>query len=513
MCAPTVLVLKDQLSPEIASLAAVDSGATTVILIEDLSEFRRLRFHKQRIAFQFAAMRHFGKELEGKGYRVRYFPCAESVDAALREVAEKKNAGRGGPGKLRLMESAEWGLSDRYARAARNAGFEVEIVGDNLFLSDREAFREQQASKKSLLMERFYRAMRRDSGILMNGGEPAGGAWNFDRENRKPPEEGLKVPPVPRFEPDRITRGSIADVERHFPDHFGSLEEFEWPVTRKDARGFADDFFRNRLKEFGPYQDAMITGEDELFHSQLSPLINAGLLDPLELCRRAEEAYRRKQAPLNSVEGFIRQILGWREYVYQVYHLKMPEYREMNFFGAELPLPWMYWSGETRMRCMSEALRPVIRRGLNHHIQRLMITGNFALLAGVRPQEVNDWYWAAYLDSYDWVVTPNVIGMSQYADGGILGTKPYAASANYINRMSDSCTGCAFDPKKRTGENACPFNSLYWDFFARNRKKIEGNARLPFVFKNLDRFEKRELKAIRRRADDVKEKASSREGL
>jgi deoxyribodipyrimidine photolyase-related protein len=402
------------------------------------------------------------------------------------------------------MESTEFGVSGRLAEMARSLSFEVDITPNNLFLSDKEEFAREAQGKKTLLMESFYRKMRRKTGLLMDGDKPVGGQWNYDRDNRQRPPRGHVFPKVPRFKPDEMTRDVIELVQGRFPEHWGSTDDFSWPVTRNDARRFLKDFLDRRLDFFGPYEDAIVSGEHALYHSLLSPLINMGLIAPLAACSGAEERYRKNRARLNSVEGFIRQIIGWREFVYQVYHLKMPGYLESNFLDADLPLPVFYWSGETEMHCISDAIGTLSSRGINHHIQRLMVTGNFALIAGIRPREVNRWYELAYVDAYEWVVSPNVLGMALYADGGVLATKPYAASANYIHKMSDCCENCSYDRRRATGDSACPFNSLYWDFLARNRKRFQKNARMNMVMALLSKKKTAELRAIRKRAGEIR---------
>jgi deoxyribodipyrimidine photolyase-related protein len=342
--------------------------------------------------------------------------------------------------------------------------------------------------------------MRRRTGLLMDGDEPAGGKWNYDAENRDVPERGHRFPEIPKFAPDATTRKVMREVETRFPDHFGELDGFAWPVTSGDAERFFDDFVERRLDRFGPYEDALVAGEGALYHSLVSPLLNLGLLDPLDLCRRAEARYREGKARINSVEGFIRQILGWRELVHQVYRWKMPGYTELNALRAEAALPGFYWTGETSMRCVADAIQKLRRNGINHHIERLMITGNFALIAGIRPQEVNEWYWLAYADAFEWVVSPNVLGLSLFADGGVLATKPYAASANYIHKMSDYCGGCEYDHESAQDETSCPFNSLYWDFLARNRRRFQKNPRMNLVMAALGRKKPKELAATRARA-------------
>jgi deoxyribodipyrimidine photolyase-related protein len=373
-----------------------------------------------------------------------------------------------------------------------------------MFLSDRADFARWAKDKTTLLLESFYRRMRRQTELLMAGGEPEGGEWNYDKQNRERPPVGHQFPEVPRYQPDEITRQVMAQMEREFPGNFGELEPFWLPVTRADATAFFEDFLDNRLDLFGPYEDAIVTGEPAMYHSLLSSLLNIGLLEPLELCRRAEERYHEGRARLNSVEGFIRQIIGWREFVYQVYHHHMPGYLETNYFEADLPLPDFYWTGETDMFCIADAVKTLQQYGVNHHIQRLMVTGNFALIAGLEPEAVNEWYWLAYTDAYEWVVSPNVLGLALYADGGLLATKPYAASANYINKMSDCCRQCTYSHRQTVGEQACPFNALYWAFLARNHDRLKQNSRMNLVMANLDRRDPADMEQIRSRAEKIR---------
>ena len=499
-------VLGDQLSPRISSLEGFGPGECVVFMAESRERARLLPYHKQKLALLWSAMRHFANELRGMGYTVDYRVTGGDFGKALAEHVEEY-----GPGRIRLMDTAEYGVAGRLARAVEELGVECEVTTQSMFLSGREEFARRSEGKKLLVMESFYRRMRRETGLLMDGGEPEGGSWNYDKENREPPPGRESLPGIPAYEPDRITAEVMELVEREFPENFGSLEGFGWPVTRKQAGEFLEDFLENRLDLFGPYEDAMLTGEPALYHSQLSPLLNLGLLEPLDVCERAEERYRRGEARLNSVEGFIRQILGWREFVYQIHHLEMPGYTEENHLGAKIPLPEFYWSGETRMHCVSDAVSSLIENGVNHHIQRLMVTGNFALIAGLDPQEVNEWYWYAYADGYEWVTTPNVIGMTLYADGGVFATKPYAASANYIDKMSDYCKHCSYNPRKTTGEDACPFNALYWDFLDRNAESFENNPRMNLAMSNLKK--KKDLKEIRAKAKDIRDSLREQPGV
>jgi deoxyribodipyrimidine photolyase-related protein len=352
-------------------------------------------------------------------------------------------------------------------------------------------------------METFYRKMRRKTGLLMDGDEPAGGAWNYDAENRKPPVRGMRFPPEPALPEREHVRDAIALVEKHFADHPGTIGDFDIPTTRADALAYADDFFAHRLADFGPYEDAMVAGEARLYHSRLSALINVGLLHPLELCERAELAYRDGGAPLSSVEGFVRQLIGWREFIWQIYWRMMPEYRTRNVLGANLPIPAFYRDGDTDMACQRDVHQTVRELGWAHHIARLMILGNFALIAGIDPQAMTDWFWYMFVDGYDWVMVPNVIGMTLHADGGFVGTKPYAASANYINKMSNYCAGCRYDPKATVGEDACPYNSLYWDFIARHEARFAKNTRMALTLRNWRARTDADKTAIRARAGEI----------
>ena len=354
--------------------------------------------------------------------------------------------------------------------------------------------------RKSLRMEFFYREMRRGHGVLMEEDQPAGGRWNFDAENRKAMPRGVVPPTTPSFPPDAITLAVIQMVERLFGDHFGSIENFSLPVTAEQAALALDHFVTERLPGFGDWQDFMRTGDPVLFHALISTSLNLGLLDPLSVCRAAEAAWREGLAPLNAVEGFVRQVLGWREYVRGIYWLNMPEYGRRNALGATRMLPDFYWTGETRMNCIAQVVRDTHANAYAHHIQRLMVTGNFALLAGLDPDHVDEWYLIVYADAYQWVEMPNVRGMALFADGGIMGSKPYAASGAYINRMSDYCGRCGYDPKQSVGPRACPFNALYWDFIDRNAQRLGGNPRMAMPLRTLERMAPEKIAGLRSQA-------------
>jgi deoxyribodipyrimidine photolyase-related protein len=497
-------VLGDQLTLASSALAGRDPETATVLMVESVSRAVRRPYHKQKLVLMWSAMRHFADELRSLGYEVDYYELAPSMRDGLERHVNKHR-----PSRLHIMESAEHGASASLAALATNAGVECEHLLNTLFISDRAAFAKRYRGKKSVLLEGFYRSMRRATGLLMDGDEPAGGQWNYDKDNRDVPERGHRFPDIPKFEPDATTRRVMRQVSKRFASHFGELEGFAWPLTRRDAERFFEDFLDQRLDRFGPYEDAMVSGEPALYHSLLSPLLHIGLLDPLDVCRRAEVRYREGRARLNSVEGFIRQILGWREFVYQIYHWQMPGYTECNALGADVPLPDLYWTGETSMRCVGEAVDQLRRNGTNHHIQRLMVTGNFALIAGLDPREVNEWYWLAHVDAFEWVVSPNVLGLTLYADGGLLATKPYAASANYLHKMSDYCGSCEYDRKRAKGEGSCPFNAFYWNFLARHRRRFGKNPRMNLVMAALRKKKPAELKAIRRRARELRERLRS----
>ena len=501
-----VFVLGDQLSPGLSSLDGFDPARDLILMAEVRAEATYVRHHKQKIAFIFSAMRHFAEELREAGFPLRYTGIEDDGNAGsftgelLRAVEVHR------PERILVTEPGEWRVLREIEGWQTATGVPVEIRADRRFLCSREDFAAWAKGRKSLTMEFFYRDMRRRTGLLMRGGEPLGGRWNFDAENRKPAGADLLRPRHLRFPPDAMTREAIATVERLFPKNFGKTASFGFAVTRADAERALDSFITDFLPRFGETQDAMVSGDPFLNHSLLSFYINIGFLDPLGVCRAAERAHLEGHVPLNAAEGFIRQIIGWREYVRGVYWLKGPDYARENFFGNSRRLPAFYWTGETDMNCIATVVGETAEHAYAHHIQRLMITGNFALLAGIDPFQVHEWYLEVYADAYEWVELPNTIGMSQFADGGFLGTKPYAASANYINRMSDYCGTCRYDPKQRTGPKACPFNALYWDFLIRNRDRLSDNHRLAQPYATWGRIAGKDQRAIRAQAEAFLEK-------
>ncbi|WP_229600435.1 cryptochrome/photolyase family protein [Reyranella humidisoli] len=483
-----ILVLGDQLTPTLTSLAGADPARDRVLMAELWDEAGYVRHHRKKIAFLFSAMRHFAAELRGLGWTVDYVTLDDpdnrgsftgQLDAA---IAQHR------PERVVVTEAGEWRVRRMQESWAARFSLPVDILPDERFLCSPASFAAWGAGRKQLRMEYFYRDMRRRTGLLMEGDQPAGGRWNFDAENRKPARADLFMPRPRGVAPDAITREVLALVEARFGDHFGDLEPFWFAVTRADAEAAFAAFVETALPKFGDYQDAMLAGEPFLYHAVIAPYLNCGLLDPLLVCRQVEAAWRAGRVPLNAAEGFIRQIIGWREYVRGIYWLKMPGYERSNFLGHTRKLPGFYWTGETDMACVRAAVTQTREQAYAHHIQRLMITGNFALLAGIDPHELHEWYLAVYADAYEWVELPNTVGMSQFADGGLLASKPYAASGAYIDRMSDYCGGCAYEVKQRTGPRACPFNALYWDFIARHRERIGRNPRMAQMVRTYDKF-------------------------
>ena len=495
-----IVVLGDQLSLGLSSLRVADKARDVVLMAEVADEASYVRHHKKKIAFLFAAMRHFAAELEAAGWTVRYVRLDDKKNGGSFTSEVKRAAREIKASGIVVTEPGEWRVAEIIGVWEGEAGVPVRVLPDDRFLCATGEFAAWAAGRKSLRMEFFYREMRRKTGLLMDGEEPDGGRWNFDAENRKPAKADLFIPKPLRFTPDDMTRDVLDLVGKRFDNHFGELEPFWFGVTRADAEKQLRHFLKTGLAQFGDYQDAMLLSEPFLYHSILSLYINAGLLDPLDVCRRVEKEYRAGRVPLNAAEGFIRQIIGWREYVRGIYWLKMPEYVEQNFLRATRPIPDFYWTGETDMACLRAAVGQTKAEAYAHHIQRLMVTGNFALLAGIEPKQVHEWYLAVYADAYEWVELPNTLGMSQFADGGLLGSKPYAASGNYINRMSDYCGSCRYDVKKRTGAGACPFNALYWDFLDRNTDKLSTNPRMTQMYATWRKFSKVDQDAVRRDA-------------
>ena len=492
-----IWVLGDQLWQQQSALASCkqDKQQHPVILIESSQYAQQRPYHGQKLVLVWSAMRYFAKELKTYGWDVTYQISEDFVTPLQAWIQEYKIT------QLRVMTP-----SDRpFEQFINNLDLDcnVSLIPNNHFLWSKQEFHNWAKSRKRLLLEDFYRQGRKRFNILMDGDKPIGGKWNFDKQNRNPPKKNLATPTALWFEPDRITISVIERIKELKLNFYGKIEPFRWGVTRQQAKQVLEHFLAQCFSNFGSYQDAMVTGEDTMWHSLISPYLNLGLLQPMEVIKAAEQAYKSRELALNNVEGFIRQILGWREYMYGIYHYMEADYSAGNWFNHDHPLPKFYWDGvKTEMNCLRQILNQVERTGYAHHIQRLMILSNFALIAGVSPQEIESWFHAAFIDAYDWVMQTNVIGMGQFADGGKLASKPYAASANYINKMSDYCGNCTFERTSRHGKNACPFNFFYWDFLDRHKEKLKSLGRMNLVLANLKKISPEELAQINSLAEN-----------
>ena len=503
--ATLILVLGDQLDRQSPALKACDRNRDIVVMLEVHKESQRIWSHKLRTALFLSAMRHHAAWLEREGFRVEYRQIddehAESFTTSLASVIRTTESSR-----LVMTQAGEHGVQEEIAAVCEKHGIELDVLPDSHFLCSIDEFRQWKKGRKTLVMEHFYRYMRKRHDILMEDGKPAGGSWNFDRDNRK--HFGKKgpgqLPPWPDFDIDETTRSAIHDVAKRFPENPGSLAHFIWPVTREQALVQLEDFIDRRLPVFGPFQDAMWDREPFLYHAGIASSLNLKLLSAREVIEAAVNAWNTGHAPIASVEGFVRQILGWREYVRGIYWTQMPGYLEKNGLDARTPLPAFYWTGETEMACMRHVINQTLEYGYAHHIQRLMVTGLFAMLLGVRPREIHEWYLAVYVDAVEWVEAPNTLGMSQHADGGLLASKPYAASGRYIQRMSNYCEGCRYRPDQSTGEKACPFTTLYWDFLMRHEKRFINHPRAGMQWRMLNRLDNKTRTEIRMAAEKLK---------
>jgi deoxyribodipyrimidine photolyase-related protein len=480
-----ILVLGDQLTPNVAALAAADKARDVVVMAEVMGEATYVPHHPQKIALILAAMRKFAAALRADGWTVAYTRLDDAENSQTINGELMRRASETGATAVIATEPGEW----RVIRALESLPLPVTILPDDRFLCSSAAFRAWAEGRKELRLEWFYREMRRRTGYLMEGDKPAGGQWNYDHDNRKPARADLFRMGRPEVAADAVTDEVLALVAARFGENFGVLRPFRWATDRAGAKVALDHFIAHHLADFGTYQDAMLRDDPLLHHAVISPYLNIGLLTPREVCDAAEAAWRAGRVPINSAEGFIRQIIGWREFVRGVYFLEGPDYASRNVLGQTAKLPPVYWGGPTRMACMAAAVGQTRDRAYAHHIQRLMVTGNFALLAGVDPGAVHEWYLAVYADAFEWVEAPNTVGMSQFADGGVVGSKPYVSSGAYIDRMGDYCGACHYRVKDRTGDRACPFNLLYWHFLDRHRDRFERNPRMAQMYRTWDRME------------------------
>ncbi len=502
------LIMGDQLSRTISSLDDVDKEMDTILFCEVHQEATHIKHHKKKIAFLFSAMRHFSDELTKSGFKVCYvkYDNPDNTGSFFSEV--KRHLVHLGSRSLVVTQPSEWRVYSDVKQWQKKLNVPVEIREDSRFLSSIDEFATWANGRKQCRMEFFYREMRRKHDILMDGDQPIGGQWNFDADNRKSPPQEMKIPEPYSARPDATTSEVIKLVDETFSEHFGDIEPFYFAVTRRQALNALKRFIRDRLPLFGDYQDAMIQNEPWMYHSHISFYLNCGLLHPMECVRAAEEAYHDGAAPLNAVEGFVRQIIGWREYVRGIYWLKMPEYKKLNFLSADRDLPSFYWTAQTSMNCLKQCVTETRQNAYAHHIQRLMVLGNFALIAGLHPNQVNEWFHIVYADAYEWVELPNVSGMTLFADGGFLASKPYASGGAYINKMSNYCKGCQYKVSKKNGSDACPFNYLYWDFLVRNRDHLSSNPRIAMMYRTYDRMSEEKKQAIEKDSLDFLERLS-----
>lgn len=482
-----ILIFGDQLDLQNKALADFDRQTDEILMVESENESSYVWSHKAKIALFLSAMRHFAERLVAHGFPLTYI---KESSLTITEVLEQQIVEKCAT-HLQCVEPGEWRLKVALEQLAQALNIKLLMHDDAHFYCSNAEFKDWAADKKELRLEYFYRYMRKKHQILMDdSSQPAGGQWNYDDQNRRPYSKqgpGLINPPL-MFAPDEITREVFDFVERQFPNHPGTLEHFSWPVTRDQALAALDYFVAYRLHSFGMYQDAMWTETPFGWHSILSSCLNLKLLNPREVVQRALDSFQKNSLPLAAVEGFIRQIIGWREFVRGIYYLDMPELAEANFYQHQRPLPTWYWSADTHMNCMKDAIGQTLKYGYAHHIQRLMVTGNFALLAEILPQDVAAWYLAIYVDAIEWVELPNVAGMALFANGGRFTSKPYIASGAYIKRMSNYCDGCRYKPEIQFGENACPITTLYWNFLTKHQNALEKNPRTRLMTANLSRI-------------------------
>jgi deoxyribodipyrimidine photolyase-related protein len=506
-CRHLLLILGDQLDPDSSVFNDIDPALDVVLMVEAVEESTHVWSHKARTALFLSAMRHFAEQLRQRQFQVHYRALDKESDQTLADglqaamvLFQPQRVIGVEPGDLRVRA-----LIEAACKPAEAKPTPLEWREDKHFLCSLPQFRQWAGASTSLRMEFFYRKMRQQYKVLMDGDQPTGGQWNLDAENRKGFGKAgpQNLPKALVFEQDQITKNVLQLVTQRFAEHPGSLSNFNWPVTREQALLALEDFIANRLPLFGAHQDAMWTGLDFGWHALLSGSLNLKLLHPLEVILAAERAYHERDLPLASVEGFIRQVLGWREFIRGVYFLDMPSLKEANHFGHQNPLPAWYWTGDTKMNCMRQCLSQTLANGYSHHIQRLMITGMFGVTAQITPQALCDWYLAVYVDAVEWVELPNTAGMALFANGGRFTSKPYIASGAYVKRMSNYCNGCSYQPEARTGANACPMTTLYWNFLDRHETDFSSNQRTALMVKNLQRIAPEERQAIRERAEDM----------
>jgi deoxyribodipyrimidine photolyase-related protein len=501
-----VVVLGDQLDLDAAAFDGFDPAQDTVWMAEAEEESTHVWSSKQRIAIFLSAMRHFAQSLRAAGRPLHYTRIDDPANRGSLAAGLQSTLTTLAPQRVVMTAPGDWRVWQSLKAVVESAGLALEICEDRHFYTTVREFAAHAKGRKSLRLEYFYRELRQRHAVLMQDGQPAGGQWNFDADNRESFGRAGPgaLPQRATFEPDALTREVIALVNTRFTQHPGTLDSFGWPVTREQSLQALQRFIEQRLSLFGRYEDALWPGEPWLYHSQLSAALNLKLLNPREVVQAAEAAYRSGEVPLQSAEGFIRQIMGWREFVRGIYWTQMPSYAERNALDAQQDLPAWYWTGQTDMACLRDAITQTLQHGYAHHIQRLMVTGLFTLLLGVRPQQVHAWYLSVYVDAVEWVELPNTLGMSQYGDGGLMASKPYVATGKYIQRMGGPCASCRYDPALREGERACPYTTLYWDFLMRHEALLSKNPRMALQVKNLARMTEPQRQSVTQRAAAIR---------
>ena len=498
--ATLILVLGDQLCETLPAIAEAVKSKDTILMAEVREEATYVKHHKKKIVFLFSAMRHFAKSLRDDNFNVNYVKYTDRNNKGGLLAQVKHQLSENGYDAVKVTMPGEYRLLKSMEQWENELGVPVTICDDNRFLSTPKEFTDWAEGKKQLRMEFFYREMRRKHNVLMDGKNPVGGKWNYDAQNREAMPETHKVPIHSAFDIDDITSDVVELVKNEFSDHFGDIDNFHFAVTRQDALTVLNTFITERLPNFGQYQDAMVEGKPWLYHSHIAFYLNCGLLTPNEAIKAAEQAYRAGQVPLNSAEGFIRQILGWREYVRGFYWHFMPKLKTDNYFNNNRALPSFFWDAQTNMNCMRQCIKETQQNAYAHHIQRLMVIGNFSLLTELSPEEVQAWYLLVYADAYEWVELPNVAGMILYSDGGHLASKPYVASGSYINKMSNYCKNCGYQVSKKTGPKACPFNYLYWHFIDKHKEKLSNNHRMAMIYKTYGRMKEENIETMKQDA-------------
>jgi len=491
------LIFVDQLSKNNLVYENIDEE-DSLLFFEPMSSFYELPHHKQKLIYLITSLRKYIPTIRHE--RVIHEKVTENhqgLSKTLKRIFSEQQFE-----KLYVTKPSDYQTLKELMFFCQSNSIILNVLEDTKFVSNEEDFDLWSKGKKSLIQEYFYRWIRKKHSVLMDEGKPEGGKWNLDKENRKG-ASALKeiIPDRKPIKTDELTIGVMVEVDKIFNKSFGDFENFNWATTHKEAWNQMLEFFDTYFKNYGSFQDAMKSNEPFMFHSLLSAYLNSGLLDPMDCIEEAECRYRNNEAPLNSTEGFIRQIIGWREFIRGIYWSNMPHYKELNFFNNTNKLPSFFWDGDTKMHCIADVVSTTKKNAYAHHIQRLMVTGNFAMLSGISPNDICDWYLSVYIDAYEWVELPNTLGMATFSDGGVVGSKPYAASGKYINRMSNYCSSCEYNPKNTIEDDSCPFNYLYWNFLMKNQGLLSKNPRMGLIYNTLSKFQEPFKEKVKRKSD------------